>query len=134
LQLFITKALIFLILPLELFETLTRFEILRNYNYFYLQSFSTKALSTKALVGCMSSRHSQGHGMHIWEFFDRFYCMKHGRQFNKQPSMMLSEAFAMDVGCTQQTPKQVRTIIYYSTMFMLQIFFVCSQILLTMIS
>lgn len=45
--------------------------------------------------------------MHIWELFDRFYFMKHGKQFSKQPSMMLSEAFAMDVGCTQQTPKQV---------------------------
>ena len=55
----------------------------------------------------MSSHTSQGHGMHIWELFDRFYSMKHGRQFSKQPSMMLSEAFAMDVGCTQQTPKHV---------------------------
>jgi len=70
------------------------------------ESFTTKSLSTKALVGCMSSHTSQGHGMHIWELFDRFYSMKHGRQFSKQPSMMLSEAFAMDVGCTQQTPKQ----------------------------
>jgi len=70
------------------------------------ESFTTKALSTKALVGCMSNKTSQGHGMHIWELFDRFYNMKHGRQFSKQPSMMLSEAFAMDVGCTQQTPKQ----------------------------
>ena len=59
----------------------------------------------------MSSHTTQGHGMHIWELFDRFYSMKHGRQFSKQPSMMLSEAFAMDVGCTQQTPKQVIIII-----------------------
>ena len=65
----------------------------------------------------MSSHTSQGHGMHIWELFDRFYRMKHGRQFNKQPSMMLSEAFAMDVGCTQQTPKQVTEMKYIYQVF-----------------
>lgn len=70
------------------------------------ESFTSKALSTKALVGCMSSHKTREHGMHIWEYFDRFYRMKHGQEFNTQPSMMLSEAFAMDVGCTQQNPKQ----------------------------
>ena len=55
----------------------------------------------------MSSHTVQGHGMHVWEYFGDFYAMKHGQEFNTQPSMTLSEAFAMDVGCTQQTPKQV---------------------------
>ncbi|XP_057297251.1 RUN domain-containing protein 1-like [Hydractinia symbiolongicarpus] len=69
-------------------------------------SFQSEGLSTKALVGCMSSHSVKGYSMHIWDYFSKFYNMKHGDQFNHQPSMMLSEAFAMDVGCTQQTPKQ----------------------------
>ena len=70
------------------------------------QSFQSSNLSTKALVGCMSSHTVQGHGLHIWELFDKFYQLKRGDTFNRQPSNMLSEAFAMDIGCTQQNPKQ----------------------------
>ncbi|XP_047124579.1 RUN domain-containing protein 1 isoform X2 [Hydra vulgaris] len=69
-------------------------------------SFSNATLSTKALVGCMSSQSIEGLSLHIWEYFNKFYQLKQGDIFNTQPSMMLSEAFAMDVGCTQQTPKQ----------------------------
>jgi len=71
-----------------------------------VQSFQSSGLSTKALVGCMSSQTSSGIGLHVWEYFNMFYKLKHGDQFNTQPSMMLSEAFGMDVGCTQQNPKQ----------------------------
>lgn len=77
------------------------------------QSFQPSKLSTKALVGCMSSHTVQGYGLHIWELFNKFYQLKKGDAFNTQPSNMLSEAFAMDVGCTQQTPKQsLLTVLY----------------------
>ena len=77
------------------------------------QSFQPSKLSTKALVGCMSSHTVQGYGLHVWELFNKFYQLKKGDDFNNQPSNMLSEAFAMDIGCTQQNPKQsLLTVLY----------------------
>ena len=32
---------------------------------------------------------------------------KHGNQFNNQPNVKLSESFGMDLGGTQETPRQV---------------------------
>lgn len=70
------------------------------------QSFQASNLSTKALVGCMSSHSTQAYGMHIWELFDKFYHLKRGHDFNHQPTNTLAEAFAMDIGCMQQNAKQ----------------------------
>eukprot|EP00794_Sanderia_malayensis_P014532 gene14532-16034_t len=70
------------------------------------RTIETSVLSTRRLLGCMSTRTSLGGSMHAWEFFNEFYKMKHGNRFNNQPNVKLSESFGVDLGGTQETPRQ----------------------------
>ncbi|XP_065072091.1 RUN domain-containing protein 1-like isoform X2 [Rhopilema esculentum] len=63
-------------------------------------------LSTKSLLGCISDKSARVGTMHAWELFSNFYKMKHGNNFNDQPNVKLSESFGIDLGGTQETPRQ----------------------------
>eukprot|EP00112_Aurelia_sp_Birch-Aquarium-sp1_P000887 Seg1086.5 transcript_id=Seg1086.5/GoldUCD/mRNA.D3Y31 product="RUN domain-containing protein 1" protein_id=Seg1086.5/GoldUCD/D3Y31 len=70
------------------------------------RTVETSVLSTKTLLGCISDKSARVGNMHAWEFFSEFYKLRHGNRFNNQPNVKLSESFGVDLGGTQETPKQ----------------------------
>lgn len=62
-------------------------------------SVDSRLISSKSLVACIvpTTRTSLPKRMHIWELFNEYYGMKHGREYNSTPARRLSEAFGIEV-------------------------------------
>ncbi|XP_078366538.1 RUN domain-containing protein 1-like [Oculina patagonica] len=58
-----------------------------------------RLISSKSLVACIvpTTRSTLPKRMHIWELFNEYYGMKHGREYNSTPARRLSEAFGIEV-------------------------------------
>lgn len=68
-----------------------------------------RLISSKSLVACIvpTTRSSLPKRMHIWELFNEYYGMKHGREYNSTPARRLSEAFGIEVhGTSTVSAKQ----------------------------
>ncbi|RMX50410.1 hypothetical protein pdam_00010424, partial [Pocillopora damicornis] len=74
-----------------------------------VRSVDNRLISSKSLVACIvpTTRSSFPKRMHIWELFNEYYGMKHGREYNSTPARRLSEAFGIEVqGTNIVTAKQ----------------------------
>lgn len=74
-----------------------------------VRSVDNRLISSKSLVACIvpTTRSSLPKRMHIWELFNEYYGMKHGREYNSTPARRLSEAFGIEVqGTNIVTAKQ----------------------------
>ncbi|EDO47845.1 predicted protein, partial [Nematostella vectensis] len=70
---------------------------------------NSRIISSKSLVACIvpTTRTSLPKKMHVWELFNEYYNLKHGREYNSTPASRLSEAFGIQVdGSSAVTGKQ----------------------------
>ncbi|XP_032220866.2 RUN domain-containing protein 1 isoform X2 [Nematostella vectensis] len=74
-----------------------------------VRSVDSRIISSKSLVACIvpTTRTSLPKKMHVWELFNEYYNLKHGREYNSTPASRLSEAFGIQVdGSSAVTGKQ----------------------------
>ncbi|KXJ17647.1 RUN domain-containing protein 1 [Exaiptasia diaphana] len=74
-----------------------------------VRNVDSRLISSKSLVACIvpTTRTSLPQRMHIWELFNSYYSLKHGREYNSTPASKLSEAFGISLdGSGATTSKQ----------------------------